>query len=101
MVTTYTRQKTFSSKVYDFVRDVIRHRNVLMSRQLSSINKMKTLRIIETLTLNSNKSYTDKAAARYFIIYADDILFLIKQDDNKKLKEFREIFELAKPLSII
>jgi len=101
MVNTYTRQNTFSKKVYDFVRDVIRHRTTLMSRQLSLTNNMKTLRIIETLTLNSNKSYTDKAAARYFIIYADDILFLIKQDDNKKMEQFKELLEKAKPISIL
>ena len=85
--------------VYEFVRSVIRHRNVLISRQISTTNKMKTLRLIEQLTRANSLTYSDPGSARFFLNNQSDILYLINQGDTEKLTRFRELMEEAQIFS--
>jgi len=95
----YTIRNPYSYYVRNFVRSVIRHRNVLIGRQISATNKMRTLRIIEQLTRSNAINYTDRGAAVFFLASQDDILFLINQGDTEKLTRFRELLQEAQSFS--
>jgi hypothetical protein len=97
MVTTYTfRPAPLNLRIPLFVRKVIRHQNLLLKKNLSNINKMKALKIIESLTIGIGQNYTELGAARYFLDKASDVMFLIKDDDQIKLCVFNELLEKSK-----
>jgi hypothetical protein len=57
---------------------------------------MRALKIIESLTIGISQNYTEPGSARYFLQKADDVRFLIKDDDQDKLAVYDELIEKSK-----
>lgn len=94
-----TVKHPYNSQVISFVKEVVRHRRQLITRNLSHTNKLKTLRIIEKLTRVYTQNLTDRGAARMMIDYEDDIRYLIPHSDVEKFNTFNQLIQLAQTFS--
>lgn len=89
MVATYTYRKEFRDKADKFIRNVIQHRRLLITTNKSSINEDRARKIMKHLETNLNGvNFINKGMAKFFLLNADDIEYLIKSDDKLKLREF-------------
>ncbi|MBL7105804.1 MAG: hypothetical protein ISS18_15880 [Bacteroidales bacterium] len=88
-------RKNFSYRIERFLRAVIRHRRLLISKNKSPVNKLRALNLIAHIERHLQSGFSNKGFARFFLKNKDEIRYLIKDEDIKKLNDFNRFIHLS------
>lgn len=82
--------------IINFVKSVVKQRQLLIDSNQSYKNKYQSLKIITRLQNNLCSVSTKKSEARFFLRFYDDILYITPP---QRKKQFNQIHKQAKSIN--